>query len=49
MEINCLILIHVERELFEYIEQFCIGQRLHATLGYISPVQFEALSRVKCA
>lgn len=40
---------HVERELFEYIERYYNCQRLHATLGYVSPKQFEAVAINKCA
>ena len=40
---------HVRRELFEYIERYYNGQRLHATLGYVSPIQFEAVAINKCA
>ena len=29
------------RALFEYIEVFYNRQRLHSTLGYLSPVQYE--------
>ena len=42
-------IVHAERELFEYIEKDYNGTRLHSYLGYVSPVQFEALPRVKCA
>jgi putative transposase len=30
------------RDIFEYIEVFYNRQRRHSTLGYLSPVQFEA-------
>lgn len=29
-------------EVFDYIERFYNSQRQHSTLGYVSPMQFEA-------
>jgi len=35
----------IERDLFEYIELFYNRKRLHATLGYLSPVQYRIQTR----
>lgn len=35
---------HAKRELFDYIEAYYNRQRLHSTLGYLSPAQFELQS-----
>lgn len=35
------------REIFEYIEVFYNRRRMHSSLGYVSPVEFEALAAPK--
>ncbi len=40
---------HVKREAFEYLEIFYNRERLHATLGYKSPAEYEELEYKKCA
>lgn len=39
----------LKQELFEYIELFYNRQRLHATLGYKTPADFEQIVYKKCA
>ena len=36
---------HAETHVFDYIEVYYNRQRLHSTLGYLSPMEFE-LSRL---
>jgi len=40
---------HVKTEAFEYLEIFYNRKRLHATLGYLSPAEYEQLQYKKCA
>jgi putative transposase len=40
---------HAERVVFEYIEMFYNRKRLHSTLGYLSPAEYEAVNALKCA
>ena len=35
--------------IFDYIEVFYNRQRLHSTLGYLSPAEFERRYYLKCA
>jgi transposase InsO family protein len=37
---------HVEREIFEYIEVYFHRMRLHETLGYLTPEQFESVKPI---
>lgn len=47
--INLIDVDHAKQVLFEYIESFYNAQRLHATLGYVTPVEYEAMQLAKCA
>jgi len=40
---------HARREIFDYIEIFYNRGRSHSTIGYVSPVEFEEMSREKLA
>jgi transposase InsO family protein len=40
---------HLKQETFEYLEIFYNRERLHATLGYQSPAEYEQLEYRKCA
>lgn len=40
---------HARHVLFEYIESFYNRKRLHSSLGYVSPAEYEATKRRKCA
>lgn len=40
---------HVKREAFEYLEIFYNRERLHTTLGYKSPAEYEEKEYKKCA
>ena len=39
---------HARKELFEYIEIYYNRQRLHATLNYRAPAEFEMIMLKKC-
>ena len=40
---------HARRTVFEYIEVFYNRQRLHSSLGYLSPAAFEAADWARAA
>ena len=40
---------HAHRKVFEYIEVFYNRQRLHSSLGYLPPVEFEIADRARAA
>ena len=40
---------HLKRQTFEYLEIFYNRERLHTTLGYRSPAEYEQLEYKKCA
>ena len=40
---------HARQVLFEYIESFYNSRRLHATLDYVSPFEYESSAMAKCA
>lgn len=40
---------HARHVLFEYIEIFYNRKRLHSTLGYVSPAEYETVKKRKCA
>ena len=40
---------HARQVLFEYIESFYNSQRLHASLGYVPPAEYETSMLEKCA
>jgi len=41
--------VHAQPVLFEYIESFYNRKRLHSTLGYVSPAEFETVKPAKVA
>ena len=47
-DVNLVDRDHAEHLLFEYIEQFYNGQRIHTTIG-MPPIIFEKRNRFKCA
>jgi transposase InsO family protein len=47
--INLVDIDHAHQVLFEYIESFYNAKRLHATLGYVPPVEYETRQLAKCA
>lgn len=47
--INLVDVNHAQQVLFKYIESFYNARRLHATLGYVSPVEYETRHLAKCA
>ncbi|MBN1981453.1 MAG: IS3 family transposase [Chitinivibrionales bacterium] len=40
---------HAQHILFEYIESFYNCKRIHGTLGYLTPSEYEAKKLKECA